>query len=366
MIKRLVIVLLALSILFGGIFGWKGWTAHERREAMASAKPPAVVVSSATVEEALWQQTVPTVGTLRANQGVNVSAEVPGVVARIAFESGSRVAAGELLVQLDASTEEADLRSLQAQYELARLDYDRAKNLLRSTALSQSQMDRAKSALDSLAAEADAQRATIAKKAIRAPFAGELGIRQVDLGQYLSPGAEIVTLQSLDPIFVDFTVPERHLRALAPGQRVEIEVAAFPGERFAGTVTAVSPRVEETTRNVPVRATFANADARLRPGMFARVAVLTGGADTVLTLPREAISFYPYGDSVFIIGGSADDLVVDRRQVTIGRVREGRVEVVSGLALGDQVVSAGQLKLRSGQQVRIDNSIALPSGVTRG
>jgi membrane fusion protein (multidrug efflux system) len=366
MIKRLVIVVLALGILFGGIFGWKAFVGYQMRKAIASAKPPAVVVSSARVEEARWQASVTSVGSLRANQGVEVSAEVAGTVAAIAFESGGRIAAGELLVQLDASKEEADLRSLEAQLELARLDYERARSLLRNTAVSQSQLDRAKSVLDSLAAQVDAQRATIAKKAIRAPFQGELGIRQIDLGQYLSAGSEIVTLQSLDPILVDFTVPERHLPALAVGQQVQIEVAAFPGKPFVGAVTAISPKVDEETRNVPLRATFANADGRLRPGMFARVAVLTGGLDRVLTLPRSAISFFPYGDSVFVIQGEGEDLVVERRQVTTGRIREGRVEIVEGLSAGDHVVSAGQLKLRSGQQIRIDNSVVPPSGVTRG
>jgi membrane fusion protein (multidrug efflux system) len=366
MIKRLVIVVLALAILFGGIFGWKAYVGYQMRKAIASAQPPAVVVSSARVEEGRWQASVTSVGSLRANQGVEVSAEVAGTVAGIAFESGGRVAAGDLLVQLDASKEEADLRSLEAQLELARLDYERARSLLRSTAVSQSQLDRAKSVLDSLGAQADAQRATIAKKAIRAPFPGELGIRQVDLGQYLSAGSEIVTLQSLDPIFVDFTVPERHLPALAVGQQIEIEVAAFPGQSFVGSVSAISPKVEEETRNVLLRATLANPEGRLRPGMFARVAVLTGGLDRVLTLPRSAISFFPYGDSVFVIQGQGEDLVVERRQVTTGRIRDGRVEIVDGLAAGDQVVSAGQLKLRTGQRIRVDNSVVLPSGVTRG
>lgn len=366
MIKRLVFVVLALGIVFGGIFGWKAFVAQQARQAQAGAKPPAVVVSSARVEEERWQVTVSSVGSLRANQGVEVSAEVAGIVAAIAFDSGSQAAAGDLLVQLDASAEQADLRALEAQHELARLDYERARSLLRNTAVSQSQLDRAKSALDSLAAELDAQRATIAKKAIRAPFAGALGIRRIDLGQYLSPGSEIVTLQNLDPIFVDFTVPERHLQALAVGHKVEVNVAAFPGVTFTGAVSAISPKVDEATRNVPLRATFANADGRLRPGMFARVAVLVGGTDRVLTLPRSAISFYPYGDSVFVIQGQGEELVVERRKVMTGRIHEGRVEIVAGLERGAEVVSAGQLKLRSGQHVRIDNSIELPHGVTRG
>ncbi len=366
MIKRLLIVLLALGILFGGVFGWKAFKSYQAQQNLASARPPAVVISSAAVAQERWQVKIPAVGSLRAVQGVSVSSEVPGTVAAISFESGHRVAPGDLLVQLDATAEEAELRSLEAQLQLARLDYDRAKGLLQSTAVSQAQLDRAKSVMDSLAAQADEQRAMIAKKAIRAPFGGELGIRRVSIGEYVSPGTELVTLQQLNPIYADFMLPERHLQALQAGQVVEVEAAAFPGEVFTGTITAISPKVEEKTRNVPLQATFANPEGRLRPGMFARVNVLVGGMDRVLTLPRTAISFFPYGDSVFLIEEQGEDRVVQRRQVTTGRIRDGRVEIVSGLEAGDEVVSAGQLKLRTGQRVEIDNSVTPPSGATRG
>ena len=366
MIKRLFIVLLALGILFGGIFGWKAYQSHQAQLAQAAARAPTVTVSSAVVESDRWQVKVASVGSLRAIQGVAVSSEVPGTIAAISFQSGQRADVEDVLVQLDATAEEADLRSLQAQLDLARLDYDRARGLAQSTAVSQAQLDRAKSVLDSLAAQADEQRATIAKKTIRAPFAGELGIRQVSIGEYVSPGTEMVTLQKLNPIYTDFTLPERYLEQLKVGQTVEIEVAAFPDQAFSGAINAISPKVEETTRNVLLQATFENPQGRLRPGMFARVFVLAGGMDSVLTLPRTAISFYPYGDSVFVIKAQGEDLVVARRQVTTGRIRDGRIEILAGLEAGDQVVSAGQLKLRSDQRVRIDNSISLPSGATRG
>ncbi len=364
MIKRFVVLLLALGLLFGGIFGWKAYQAHRIAQARAMAPPPAVTVSSALVAQDFWQVTVDAVGSLRANQGVEVSAEVAGVVAGISFESGEQVAAGELLVQLDDSAEQAELRSLEAQLQLARLDYERARE--QPMAVSRSELDRARSVMDSLAARADAQRAIIAKKAIRAPFPGLLGLREVDIGQYLSPGTEVVTLQSLDPILVDFTLPERHLHALAVGHGVELQVAAYPGEVFRGRVSAISPKVEARTRNVPLRGTLANADGRLHPGMFARVAVLAGGREPVLTLPRTAISFYPYGDSVFVIGGEAENPVVQRRHVTTGRIRDGMVEIVDGVSAGDRVVSAGQLKLRSGQYVRVDDRIELPRGIGHG
>ncbi len=364
MIKRLLIVILLLALVFGGIFGWKAFVGYQTARYMATAKPPAVVVSSAVAETATWQARVASVGSLSAIQGVEVSSEVPGTIAAISFESGRQVQAGELLVQLDSTAEHAEKRSLLAQLELARLDYERSRGLLQSTALSQAQLDRAKSVMDTLQAQVEEQSAYIARKSIRAPFAGELGIRKVNLGQYVSPGTTMVTLQSLDPIFANFTVPERFLQQLGVGQSVQVEVAAFPGESFLGTVTAISPKVEETTRNVSLQATLENPDRRLRPGMFARVDVLTGDADSVLTVPRTAISFYPYGDSVFVIQQVEQDLVVERRQVNSGRIRAGRVEILSGLTPNEQVVSAGQLKLRSGQHVKIDNSIVLPDEVS--
>jgi membrane fusion protein (multidrug efflux system) len=365
-IRPLIIVVTALAVVFGSIFGWKAYQSWQTQQARASAKPPAVTVSSGEVAQERWEVRVDSVGGLRAIQGVDVSPEVPGSVAAISFQSGHQVERGALLVQLDASAEKAELRAVAAQLELARLDYERARGLQERTALSQAQLDRAKSVMDSLAAEAEEQQALIARKSIRAPFSGELGIRQVNVGDYLSPGAEIVTLQKLDPIYVDFTVPERHLRTLAVDQVIEIEVAAYPGETFAGRVTAISPRVEEKTRNVILQGTLVNVGLQLRPGMFARVSVLVGAVDEVLTLPRSAISFYPYGESVFLVLTRDDDLVVERRQVTTGRIRAGRVEVVSGLAIGEKVVSAGQLKLRNGQRIRIDNSVQLPTGLGKG
>ncbi|MCP5184222.1 MAG: efflux RND transporter periplasmic adaptor subunit [Pseudomonadales bacterium] len=366
MIKRMLAMLLALGVVFGGIFGWKAYKASQASAARAAMKLPAATISSTEVAQEQWQATVTSVGTLNAIQGVDVSGEVSGIVSSIAFDSGQSVEAGSLLVQLDDASEQANLRALQARLELARLDYQRASGLAQRTALSQAQLDRARSEMDSLAASVEEQKVAIARKAIRAPFSGQLGIRLVDVGQFLSPGMPIVTLQRLDTLYVDFNVPERYLQSLAIGQRVEIGTAAYPDRLFAGEVSAISPRVDERTRNVQLRATMPNDEALLRPGMFARVSVLAGGEESVLTLPRTAITFYPYGDSVFLILGGGDSLTVERRQVTTGTVREGRVRILSGVNAGDQVVSAGQLKLRSGQPVVIDNSVELPKGVERG
>ena len=366
MIVRLFVVLLLLGLVFGGVFGWKAYVNYQTEQQLANAKAPAVTVSSAVVTQEQWQQKVSTVGSLRAIQGIDVSAEVAGTVATISFESGHRVQSGDPLLQLDDTAERAELRSLEAQLQLARLDYERARGLQERTAMSQAQLDRAKSVMDSLAAQAEEQQALIAKKTIRAPFPGELGIRQVDIGEYVSPGTGIVTLQRLDPIYADFTLPERHFQTLAVGQTIEVEVAAYPQVLFTGRVTAISPRVAAKTRNVILRATMENPGRTLRPGMFARVAVLNGGVDDVLTLPRTAVSFFPYGNSVFVIKETEEDLLVERRQVTTGRIREGRVEIIAGLELGARVVSAGQLKLRNGQRVRINNAVELPTGARKG
>lgn len=366
MMQRVLILLLVLGAVFGGIFGWKHYKSEQNRIALSSMKPPAATVASTVVSSEKWQSSVPAVGTLSAIQGVEVSSEVAGIIDSIGFDSGAAIKQGALLVQLDATTELADLRALEAQLKLARLDYERATGLALRTALSQAQLDRAKSQLDSLAAQADAQRATINRKSIRAPFGGVLGIRKVDVGEYLAPGTPIVSLQRLDVLYVDFNVPERFLQQLQVGQVVTISTAAYPDRDFTGNISAISPRVDDKTRNVQLRATVPNAETLLRPGMFARVTVLSGGLESVLTLPRTAISFYPYGDSVFVILGEGQGMTAERRHVTTGRVREGKVELLSGVSSGDKVVNAGQLKLRSGQPVVIDNSVELPTGAVRG
>ncbi len=370
MIRAFLIVALLLGLVFGSIFGWKAWQQSQMAARMAAAGPMAVTVSSTVALTERWPQMVTTVGSLRAVQGVEVSAEVAGVVDTISFESGGQVKAGAVLLKLDGTAERAELRSLEAQLELARQDYDRARGLEVKTVLSQAQLDRAKSVLDSFAAQAEEQQALIARKTVRAPFSGELGIREISLGEYLSPGTPIVTLQQLDPIFVDFTVPERYLNLLGPGQTTEISVAAYPDVVFKGKVSAISPRVASATRNIELQATLQNPEGRLRPGMFAEVAVMLGGVEDIITLPRTAVDFLPYGNSVFLIISAGDgqekSLSVQRRQVETGRVQGNRVEIISGLDAGERVVSTGQLKLRNGQLIKINNTVTLPGGATRG
>ncbi len=366
MIKRFVIVALLLGLVFGGIFSWKTYQQDQVTQRRAAAGPMVVTVSSTVAASENWDRRVSSVGSLRASQGVDVSAEVSGVVANISFESGMSTKAGATLLQLDATAEKAELRSLQAQLVLAQQDYDRAKGLEVKTVLSQAQLDRTRSVLDSIAAQAEEQQALIARKTIVAPFAGELGIREINLGQYLSPGTPIVTLQQLDPVYADFSVPERFLSVLQIGQVVELEIAAYPEDIFSGKITAISPKVASKTRNIELQATLQNPENRLRPGMFTRVSVLLGGDTQVITLPRTAVDFLPYGNSVFVIEGSGEATTVRRHQVTTGRILENRVEILTGIKPGQQVVRTGQLKLRNGQLIRIDNSVELPGGATRG
>lgn len=363
MIKRLVLVLLGLSIVLGGIFGWK-YRQGQATAALASMPPPPATVASADVREETWQPYLFAVGSLVATHGILVTNEVAGKVSEIRFESGQRVNAGDVLLQLEDSVDQADLAGLLAERRLAELQYRRRANLLKDQSVSRSEYDEAKARLENAEAQLASKRAVIQKKRIKAPFAGWLGIRRVDLGEYLAPGADIVPLESFAQIFVDYSLAERHFAQLAPGQKVEIEVQAYPEQIFEGRISALNPGIDPGTRSVRVRATLDNPDGRLRPGMFAQVRTALPARQQVVTLPQTAITYNPYGDAVFVIQQQDGGLAVQRRQVRTGEVRGGRVEVVAGLQPGERVVRAGQVKLRNGQSVQIDNSVALESGVS--
>jgi len=361
-IKRLILVAVLLGLVFGAIFGWKFYQSHQATERASQPKPPATV-SSAPVQEETWQPTLHSVGSLVASEGVFVTNEIEGQVREIQFESGQAVAQGDVLVRLNDSVEQADLLGLIAEGRLAELRYQRLAKLLKDKSVSRSEYDEAEANLQAAQSQMAAKQALIQQKRIRAPFAGLLGIRRVDLGQYLAPGAEIVSLQALDPIYVDYLLPERHFARISRGQEVLVRVQAYPGVVFKGRILAISSRIETRTRNIRVRATLQNRDRRLRPGMFAEVHTQLPERKAVLTLPRIAITYTPYGDSVFVIEDSDQGLVVRRRQVQTGAVQGGRVEILEGLGAGERVVSAGQVKLRNGQRIRIDDSVALPPGV---
>ena len=357
MLLRLFLVVVLLAVVFGGIFAWKDHQARQAAAAQAGGPPPAAIAASTASSED-WQNRLQVVGSLTAVAGIEVTSEVAGQVRALHFDSGERAEQGALLLELDDSTDQARLQGLIAERTLARLRFERVARLIEDKSVSRSDYDEARAALDSAEAQVAAQEALIAKKKIRAPFSGRLGIRRVDIGEYLTPGAAIVPLEQLDPIYVDFTLPERELARVETGQPVEVQVQAYPGQMFNGRILALDPGVEVGSRSFRLRAELGNPDGRLRPGMFADVRILLPQVDAVITVPDTAISYAPYGDSVFLIESVDGALQVTRRQVETGARREGRVAVLSGLSVGDRVVSAGHNKLRNGQAVTVDDQPA--------
>ncbi len=327
------------------------------------ALPPGIV-TTATVQSDSWETRLSSVGSLEAVQGVMVTAELTGKVVKIAFEPGSKVAAGDLLVQQDTTSETAQLRAAEATATLARINFDRSNKLLPDRVISQSDYDNADAQLKQAEAQADTIRATIAKKTIRAPFAGRLGIRLVNLGQILNEGENIVSLQSLDPIYVNFLLPQQQLAQVQPGLTVRVNTDALPGQAIQGTITAINPDVDAATRNIRVQATVNNTQELLRPGMYATVEVVLPARADVLAIPATAVLYAPYSDSVFVVETQAgkDDQppakTVRQQFVRLGEQRGDFIAVVSGLEKGDVVVSTGVFKLRNGQAVVVDNKLA--------
>jgi membrane fusion protein (multidrug efflux system) len=325
---------------------------------------PAVAVADAKTEN--WQARIAAIGTFRAVQGIDISPQVGGVVSAINFESGQDVPKGQLLVQIDDSVEQADLKSNLATLRNAELALERQRQLIAGGSTATAQVDSALAARDSAAAAADRTRALIAQKALAAPFAGRLGLRKIDAGQYIQPGTSIVTLQQLDPVDVDFPVPEQDISRVAVGQPLEISVDAFEGKVFSGKVTSVDARVSIESRTILVRAQIANPKAELRPGMFANVALLVGKGADVVTLPRTSVTYSLYGNTVFVVkpapvaAGAAPSpdqpLIVERRVVKTGETRGDRVSIAEGVAAGERIVTEGQLKLQPNARVRIDEA----------
>jgi membrane fusion protein (multidrug efflux system) len=344
---------------------------------IAKAPPPmaTVAVTEATTEE--WIERIPAVGTFRAVQGIEVAPQLEGVIRAFHFDSGQEIAKGALLLEIDDTVEQADLKSNMAMLKNADMALDRQRQLITGGSTSRSTLDAAEAARDQASAAVERTRALISQKAIVAPFAGRIGLRRADIGQYVSKGTPIASLQQLDPIYVDFPVPEQTIAELATGQVVEVSVDAWPEQAFKGKVISLDARVSAETRNLVVRAEVRNADKRLKPGMFANVAVLVGKAQSLVTLPRTGVTYSLYGDSVYVVKpapvpeGSAEaapaptdqQMIVERRAVKLGAARGSRVSILSGLAAGEQVVSEGQSKLTPGARVRVDNALALPASL---
>lgn len=362
--KKLFFTVLGLLLLAVGIGGIKALQIKKMIDQGQAMSFPPEVVTAAEAQKSSWELTLGSVGTLTAVQGVTIAAEMPGKVVRIAFEPGTKVQEGGLLVKQDSSTEEAQLRSAEAQIALAQNNFNRIEELYRRNAISRADFDNAEAQLKANRAQADAIRTAIAKKNVHAPFSGWLGIRLVNLGEILKEGTPIVSLQALDPIFVNFQLPQHQLGRIAPGHVVRITSDALPQAAADGRITAINPQVDSLTRNISVQATLKNVDEHLRPGMFVNVEVVLPEDNQVLAIPATAVLYAPYSDSVFVVGEKTDDKggppikVASQRFVRLGEKRGDFISVLSGLSERDMVVTTGVFKLRNGQPVVIDNKLA--------
>ena len=368
---KIVFAVLLVLLVFGGLAGVK---TLQIKKLIATGKafvPPPESVSTVVVRGEKWQGTLTAVGSITAVQGVMVTPDIPGSVREIAFESGALVAAGGLLVRLDTSSEEAQLRATESQVEWSRLSAERARKLRADNTVSQAELDSAETALKQAQGNADVIRTTIAKKTIRAPFAGQLGIRLVNLGQYLEAGKPIVSLQALQPVYAEFSLPQQELARLKTGMQVRVTTDAYTNREFLGTLTAINPDLDPATRSVRLQATFTNAEQLLRPGMFARVEVLLPEEQSVLVIPDTSVLSAPYGDSVYLIepqpattNGPAS-LLVRQQLIRVGRTRGGLLSVETGLKAGDRIVRAGLFKLRNGMAVEENNTLVPKSSETQ-
>ena len=364
MTKRMVIMLIAVAIVFGGIFGFQAFKASMIKKFMTAMGSPPQTVSAAKAAYSAWQPKLEAIGTLRAVKGADLSLDVPGVVASISFNSGDDVEQGAPLLKLRVEDDLAKLESLQAMAELSEIVNQRDQKQFKMQAVSQATLDTDAANLKNAKAQVVQQQAIIDKKFLRAPFAGHLGIRAVDLGQYLAAGTVIVTLQALDPILIDFFLPQQAVDQVRLGQSVTVKIDAFKDQTFAGEISAINPKVDAGSRNVQIRATLKNPDHKLLPGMYATVDIATGAPQSYITLPQTAISFNPYGDTVYVVDSKAVDtagkppqLIARQTFVTTGPTRGDQVAVLKGIDEGDLIVTAGQIKLHNGSTVLIDNSI---------
>jgi membrane fusion protein (multidrug efflux system) len=362
MAKRMILMLGVTVVLLGGLGFMKFKQVEAAMQAGASFQPPPEAVTSIVAQRDQWAATMGVIGTMEAVHGVTVSADLPGVVERISFESGQSVSTGDVLVELDTRQERAQLASLEAQSELARVNYGRMQQLVNAGVISRMDYDQATSQQKATEANVAEIRATIARKTIRAPFSGILGIRKVNLGQYLAAGAPMVVLQSLNPIYVDFGVPQQTAAQVKVGSKLRVASEDLAGHGFTGRVTALDSVIDETTRNVQVQATLANPEGKLRPGMFVQVDVGVGAGRAAITLPASAISYAPYGDSVFVITDLKDPKGktyrgVRQQFVKLEGSRGDQVAVISGVNPGDEVVTSGVFKLRNGAAVQVNNKV---------
>ncbi len=362
MAKRMILMLTLVALVIAGL-GFVKFRQIQAAVGQAAAfQPPPEAVTTIVAQAEDWPATLSAIGTMAAVQGVTVSADLPGVVERITFESGRTVKEGEILVHLDTRQEQAQLAAAEAQRDLAGLNYERMKALVQEDAVSRAEYDRAAAEHKQAEARIGEIRATMARKTIRAPFSGILGIRQVNLGQYLSGGDPIVPLQSLHPIYVNFGVPQQEAGQVRLGRQVRVTTEDLAGAQFTGRVSAVNSVVDQATRNVQIQATLPNPDGKLRPGMFVQAQVILGTSRSVVALPVSAISYAPYGDSVFVVADLEDPngqtyRGVRQQVVRLGGARGDQIAVLSGVKPGEEVVTSGVFKLRNGAAILVNNKV---------
>jgi len=367
MTKRMIIMLTLTGLVLGAVFGFQAFKSVMIAKFMATLSNPPQTVSTTIAASQVWRSQLEAVGSLRAVNGANLSGQVAGIVSAVHFESGADVKKGDLLLELQAEDDKAHLDALKATASLARITFERDSSLVKTNAVSQQTVDTDKGNLANAEALVAQQQALVNYKSIAAPFSGRLGIRQVDLGQYLAAGTTIVTLQQLDPIFVDFYLPQQALAQIKVGQEVTGKVDTYPNKTFVGQIAAINSLVDTTTRNVQVRATMQNHENLLLPGMFATIEIDTSAPQKFVTLPQTAIAYNSYGNIVYLIDEKGKDdkgqprLAARQTFVTTGATRGDQVAVLSGVKDGDVVVTAGQIKLRNGSPVIANNAIQVPN-----
>ncbi|MEW6366183.1 MAG: efflux RND transporter periplasmic adaptor subunit [Acidobacteriota bacterium] len=362
MAKRMILMLLVVSLIIAGIASIKYRQIKSAIAEASSFQPPPEAVTTIVARQEVWRATLRSIGTVTAIRGVTVSADLPGIIETISFDSGRAVQAGDVLVELDTRQELAQLAAAEARLKLARLNFDRARGLAQDGVVSQADYDTAAAEFEQAEASVGEIKATIERKTIRAPFSGILGIRQVDVGQYLTSGQPVVQLQCLNPIYVNFGVPQQDVDKLRLGAEVRVEAEGIDAVELAGRITAIDSVVDEATRNIRVQATLDNPGNRLRSGMFVETRVLLDTSAQVIPLPASAINYAPYGDSVFIVEdmkGPAGQTYRGVRQqfVKLGRGRGDQIAILEGVAAGEEIVTSGVFKLRNGAGVLVDNKV---------
>jgi len=354
---RLWAILLVTLLVFGGLFAMQWYGSKMMNQAMDARPRNTVTISAAAAESVSWQSTVAAVGTLSPINGAALATEVSGIVERIVFDNGESVSAGDVIMELRTAPDRAELKALEAAAELARLESERARSLVDERNISRSELDRRATELDQALAQVSAQEARIEQKRLRAPFDGRLGIRRYNVGDYVVAGDTVIELQSLDRLYVDLTLPDRYSGRVEPGMQIELLVPALGDTAYSATINAVAPTVATETRNFALQGIVENADGALRSGMFARLTLPLGEPAEQIVVPGTAISYRPYGNSVFVVEDAEGRQTVSQRFVTLGDRRGDMIAVVEGLQAGETVATSGLLKLGSGVSVQIDNSI---------